>query len=93
MRLHGAKGECVLSTGGFATIYGGGLAKNTDRVNLGIIIDALHIVKPSFIGQPDGNQSRQINFQCPAGILAGHHETVLWQGDVLSAVATFEVVP
>lgn len=85
------KDVCVSSTGRYATLYAGGTAENTDRVNLEIFIDDQR-VQPTFIGEPDENLSRQVNFQCPADIPIGRHKVVICQAGVSSAGFAFDLV-
>lgn len=73
---------CVTATGRFATLYAGGVAQNSDPNNVQVVIDGVP-VGPIFIGAPDENESRQINFQCPQDLPMGEYEISLRQAGIL----------
>jgi tRNA (mo5U34)-methyltransferase len=85
------KNVCAVGTGRFATLYAGGTADNTDRNNLQVVIDSIP-VKPLYIGAPDENESRQVNFQVLQDLALGKHEVRLAQAGKSSNVAVLEII-
>jgi hypothetical protein len=82
---------CVTATGRFATLYAGGVAQNSDPNNLEVVLDGAP-VRPIFIGAPDENGSRQINFQCSKELPLGKYGVRLRQAGRSSRVAVLEIV-
>jgi hypothetical protein len=82
---------CVTATGRFATLYAGGVAQNSDANNLQVVIDGVP-VSPTFIGSPDENESRQINFQCLRELPIGKYEISLRQAGRSSNIVVLEII-
>jgi hypothetical protein len=82
---------CVTATGRFATLYTGGVSQNSDPNNLEVVLDGVP-VRPIFIGAPDENGSRQINFQCPQDLPLGKYEVGLRQAGRSSNVVVLEII-
>jgi hypothetical protein len=82
---------CVTATGRFATLYAGGVAQNSEPNNLQVVIDGAP-VSAIFIGAPDENESRQVNFQCLQDLPLGKYEISLRQAGRSSNIVVLEII-
>jgi tRNA (mo5U34)-methyltransferase len=82
---------CVTATGRFMTFYVAGIAENSDRNNVEIIVDDA-VFRPIFIGVKDKNGSQQLNVQFAKELTLGPHDLVLRQAGKSSNTVVVNII-